>query len=47
VSVPPLRKEDGLAAAPMANLVPISLIDATSAGADLIVLSSDSEDEVD
>jgi hypothetical protein len=31
----------------MANLVPISLVHATSAGVDLIVLSSDSEDEVD
>jgi hypothetical protein len=30
----------------MANLVPISLVDITSVGADLIVLSSDSEDEV-
>jgi hypothetical protein len=45
--VPTLRKEDGIAAAIAANLVPVSLVDATSAGVDLIVLSSDSEDEVD
>jgi hypothetical protein len=45
--VPSLQKEDSLVAAPVANLVPISIVDATSAGADLIVLSSDSEDEVD
>ena len=31
----------------MVNLVPISAVDATSSRADLIVLSSDSEDEVD
>jgi hypothetical protein len=31
----------------VANLVPISLVDATSAGADLIILSSDNEDKVD
>jgi hypothetical protein len=31
----------------MANLVLISLVDATLAGADLTVLSRDSEDEVD
>jgi hypothetical protein len=43
----PLRKKEGLAAALVVNLVPISLVDATSAGADLIILSSDSEDEVD
>jgi hypothetical protein len=42
-----LRKEDGIAVALVANLVPVSLVDATSVGADLIVLSSDSEDEVD
>jgi hypothetical protein len=45
--VQPLRKEYGLAAAPVANLIPISLVDATSAGVNLIILSSDSEDEVD
>jgi hypothetical protein len=31
----------------MVNFVPISIVDATLAGVDLIVLSSDSEDEVD
>jgi hypothetical protein len=45
--VPPLWKEDDPAATPMANLIPISLVDATSVGADLIILSSDSEDKVD
>jgi hypothetical protein len=43
----PLRKKNGLAAAPVVNLVPISLVYATSVGADLIILSSDTEDEVD
>jgi hypothetical protein len=43
----PLHKKEGLVAAPVVNFVPISLIDATLARADLIVLSSDSEDEVD
>jgi hypothetical protein len=33
--------------APMVNFVPISLVDATSVGVDLIVLSSNSEDKVD
>jgi hypothetical protein len=42
-----LRKEGGLAAAPVANLVPVSLVDATLVGVDLINLSSDSEDEVE
>jgi hypothetical protein len=42
-----LHKKEGLVAAPVVNFVPISLIDATLARADLIVLSSDSEDEVD
>ena len=45
--VVPLPKKEDQAAAPVVNLVPISLIDATLSGADLIVLSSDSEDEVD
>jgi hypothetical protein len=31
----------------MVNFVPISLVDATSVGVDLIVLSSNSEDKVD
>jgi hypothetical protein len=44
--VPSLQKEDP-AAAPMANLVSIPPVDATSVEVDLIVLSSDSEDEVD
>jgi hypothetical protein len=43
----PLQKKEGLVAAPVVNFVPISLVDATSARADLIVLSSDSDDEVD
>jgi hypothetical protein len=45
-SVPPLRKEEDPVAAPVANLVSISPIDATLMGVDLIVLSSDSEDKV-
>jgi hypothetical protein len=46
-SVPSLRKEEDPVAAPAANLVSISLVDATLMGVDLIVLSSDSEDKVD
>jgi hypothetical protein len=42
-----LWKEDGIAAAPATNLVLVSLVDATLAGADLIIFSSDNEDEVD
>jgi hypothetical protein len=41
-----LRKEDP-AAAPAANLVSISPVDAAFMGVDLIILSSDNEDEVD
>ena len=44
--VVPLQKEDP-SAAPVVTLVPLSAADATSTRADLIVLSSDSEDEVD
>jgi hypothetical protein len=42
-----LQNEEGPAAAPMANLVSISLINAVSVGVDLIVPSSDGEDEID
>jgi predicted dinucleotide-binding enzyme len=45
-SVSTLRKEDP-AAAPAANLVSVPPVDAALMGVDLIVLSSDSEDEVD
>jgi hypothetical protein len=41
-----LQKKEGLAIAPVVNLVPISLVDATL-GVDLIILSSNNEDEVD
>ena len=44
--VVPLQKEDP-SAAPVVTLVPLSAADATSTRADLIILSSDSEDEVD
>jgi hypothetical protein len=47
VSVPSLWKEEDPAAAPAANLVSVPPIDAASVEVDLIVLSSDSEDEVD
>jgi hypothetical protein len=42
-----LRKEEDPAVAPVGNLVSIPPIDAALIGVDLIVLSSDSEDEVD
>jgi hypothetical protein len=45
--VPTLRKKEDPVATPMANIVSISLVDATLIGFDLIVLSSGSEDEVD
>ena len=45
-SVVPLQKEDP-SAAPMVTLVPLIAVDATSTRADLIILSSDSEDEID
>ena len=44
--VVPLQKEDP-SAAPVVTLVPLSAAEATSMRADLIILSSDSEDEVD
>jgi predicted dinucleotide-binding enzyme len=44
--IPTLRKED-LAVAPVANLISISPVDAAFMGVDLIILSSDNEDEVD
>jgi hypothetical protein len=46
-SDPSLRKEEDPAAAPVANLVSIYPVDATSIWVDLIILSSDSEDEVE
>ena len=45
--VVPLQKKEDPSAASVINLVPISAVDATLTRADLIVLSSDSEDEVD
>jgi hypothetical protein len=45
--VPSLWKEEDPTAAPTANLVFVPPIDAASVEVDLIVLSSDSEDEVD
>ena len=45
--VVPLQKKEDPLAAPVVTLVPLSATDATSTRADLIVLSSDSEDEVD
>jgi predicted dinucleotide-binding enzyme len=42
-----LRKEEDPAATPMANLVSVPPVDAASMGVDSIILSSDSEDEVD
>jgi hypothetical protein len=45
--VPSLRKEEDPAAAPATNLVFVPPVDATSVEVDLIILSSDSEDEVD
>ena len=45
--VVPLQKKEDPSAASLVNLVRISAVDATSTRADLIVLSSDSEDEVD
>jgi hypothetical protein len=45
--VPTLQKEEDPAAAPVANLIFVPLVDAVLMGVDLIVLSSDSEDEVD
>jgi hypothetical protein len=45
--VPTLRKEEDPAVAPAGNLVSVPPIDAALIGVDLIILSSDSEDEVD
>ena len=45
--VVPMQKKEDPSAAPVVTLVPLSAADATSTRADLIVLSSDSEDEVD
>jgi hypothetical protein len=45
--VPTLWKEEGPATAPVANLVSVPPFDATLIGVELIVLSSESEDEVD
>jgi hypothetical protein len=44
--VPSLRKEENLAVAPAANLISVPPTDCASMGVDLIMLSSDSEDEV-
>jgi predicted dinucleotide-binding enzyme len=46
-SVSNLRKEEDPAAAPVANLVSVPPVDAALMGVDLIILSSDSKDEVD
>jgi hypothetical protein len=46
-SVPTLWKEEGPAATPVANLVSVPPVDAALMGVELIVLSCDSEDEVD
>jgi hypothetical protein len=45
--VVPLQKKEGPSAASVVNLVPIPVVDATLTREDLIILSSDSEDEVD
>ena len=45
--VVPLQKKEDPSAAPVVTLVPLSAADATLTRADLIILSSDSEDEVD
>jgi hypothetical protein len=45
--IPTLQKEEDPAAAPAANLVSIPPIDAALMGVDLIILSSNSKDEVD
>jgi hypothetical protein len=46
-SIPTLRKEEDPMVAPVANLVFVPSIDVALIGVDLIILSSDSEDEVD
>jgi hypothetical protein len=45
--VPYLRKDKDPGATPAVNLISVPSIDAASMDADLIILSSDSEDEVD
>jgi hypothetical protein len=45
--VPSLREEEDSTAAPAVNLVSVPPIDANLMGVDLIILSGDSEDEVD
>jgi hypothetical protein len=45
--IPSLQKDKDLGAAQAVNLISVPPIDATSVDADLIILSSGSEDEVD